>query len=314
MTRREELEQELDRLRERLSRRDRLEARREDLERQAEELRARKEALGEVLAREEADVEALEGMSLQAVLQTVLGRKEERLEQERREAVAARLRYQDACRALEDVEARWRETRGQMEELVRDRRAYEALLEEKRALLKEGDPGLARRILALEEELAAGRAFLKELEEAHSAGRAAAVALSRAAGELDSAESWGLYDMFGGGLLATAVKHGHIDDARQAAGEAQILLSRFRTELSDVLIHVQLGLDLGELATFCDYVFDGFFSDWVVQSRIQEAQSGVSETAGQVEAILSQLEGTRAQALRRQEELEGELRALTEGA
>ena len=99
MADREALERELEELRERLSREDRLRARREDLSRQAEELRERKAALGEVLAKEEADVDALEGMSLQAILQTVLGRKEERLEQERREAVAARLRYQDACRA-----------------------------------------------------------------------------------------------------------------------------------------------------------------------------------------------------------------------
>ena len=267
-----------------------------------------------MLAKEEADVDALEGMSLQAILQTVLGRKEERLEQERREAVAARLRYQDACRALEDVEARYLETAGQLDQLRLDRRRYEALLEEKRALLKAGDPALARRILDLEEALAAARAFLKEVDEALSAGRAASWALSRAAGELSSAENWGFYDMLGGGLIATAVKHGHIDDARQAAGEAQVLLSRFRTELSDVQVSARLTLDMGELATFFDYVFDDFFSDWVVQSRIQDAQAGVSATAGQVDALLARLEGTRADALRRQESLEEELRTLTEGA
>ena len=314
MADREALERELEELRERLSREDRLRARREDLSRQAEELRERKAALGEVLAKEEADVDALEGMSLQAILQTVLGRKEERLEQERREAVAARLKYQDACRALEDVEARYLEAAGQLDQLRLDRRRYEALLEEKRALLKAEDPALARHILDLEEALSAARAFLKEVDEALSAGRAASWALSRAAGELSSAESWGFYDMLGGGLIATAVKHGHIDDARQAAGEAQVLLSRFRTELSDVQVSARLTLDMGELATFFDYVFDDFFSDWVVQSRIQDAQAGVSATAGQVDALLARLEGTRADALRRQASLEEELRTLTEGA
>ena len=152
------------------------------------------------------------------------------------------------------------------------------------------------------------------MDEALSAGRAASWALSRAAGELSSAENWGFYDMLGGGLIATAVKHGHIDDARQAAGEAQVLLSRFRTELSDVQVSARLTLDMGELATFFDYVFDDFFSDWVVQSRIQDAQAGVSATAGQVDALLARLEGTRADALRRQASLEEELRTLTEGA
>ena len=191
MTRREALDRELEELREHLSREEGLQARRKDLYQQIEELRGRRDILGQALAKEEADVDALEGMSLQAILQTVLGRKEERLEQERREAVAARLKYQDACRALEDVEARFLETNRQLDQLLRDRRQYEALLEEKRFLLKEEDPALARRILDLEEALAAARAFLKEVDEAAAAGRAASWALSQAAGELDSAEDWG---------------------------------------------------------------------------------------------------------------------------
>ena len=314
MTRREALDRELEELREHLSREEGLQARRKDLYQQIEELRGRRDILGQALAKEEADVDALEGMSLQAILQTVLGRKEERLEQERREAVAARLKYQDACRALEDVEARFLETNRQLDQLLRDRRQYEALLEEKRFLLKEEDPALARRILDLEEALAAARAFLKEVDEAAAAGRAASWALSQAAGELDSAEDCGVYDLLGGGFIATAVKHSHIDSARQAAGDAQVLLSRFRTELSDVQAAAQLSVDVGEMATFCDYVFDGFFSDWVVQSRIQDAQAGVSATAGQVDGLLAQLAETRLAALRRQQDLEEALRTLAEKA
>ena len=111
-----------------------------------------------------------------------------------------------------------------------------------------------------------------------------------------------------------AVKHSHIDGARQAAGEAQVLLSRFRTELADVQVSAQLCIDVGELATFCDYVFDGFFSDWVVQSRIQDAQAGVAATAGQVDALLARLEGTRSHTRQRLASLENELRSRTEGA
>ena len=212
------------------------------------------------------------------------------------------------------MEARLRETARQLDQLRLDRGRYEALLEEKRALLKGEDPALARRILELEEALSAARAFLKEVDEALSAGAAAAAALSRADRELGSAEGWGLFDMMGGGLIATAVKHSHIQGAREAAGEAQVLLSRFRTELSDVQTAARLQVDVGELATFCDYVFDGFFTDWVVQSRIRGAQAGVGSTAGEVEGLLAGLREERAAALRRQEELEEALRALTEGA
>ena len=136
MAGREALERELEELRERLSREDRLRARRGDLSRQAEELRERKAALGEVLAKEEADVDALEGMSLQAILQTVLGRKEERLEQERREAVAARLRYQDACRAQERRSFLQRVYQGSAGDLVAAFLKEEPLPPEERARLR----------------------------------------------------------------------------------------------------------------------------------------------------------------------------------
>ena len=100
---------------------------------------------------------------------------------------------------------------------------------------------------------------------------------------LDSAESWGTWDMLGGGLFNTMAKHGHIDDAQRA-------LSRFRTELADVRDMELPQVQMGEFATFADYFFDGFFMDWMVQSKIQDAQEGVSEVHVRVLNALRNLE------------------------
>lgn len=313
MERLESLERELKELRERLRQEERAGARRADLLAQREEVRARKQALADALAEEERDVEALEGMSLQAIVQTVLGRKEERLEEERREAVAARVRYQDACRALEDVEDRLRRAEEALRQTGADRARYEALLEEKRRLLRAADPDLGARIVALEERSARCRALLKEIGEAQAAGRAVSEALDRAANSLDSAEGWGTFDMLGGGLIATAAKHGRIDEARDAAQEARRLLSRFRTELADVRVCARLDIEIGEFATFCDYFFDGLFADWAVQNSIHRAQGDVEDTARQVDGVMGRLDRMEEETRAELDAAQRELRAVAEG-
>ena len=102
----EALDRELAEIREKLAGRGRLEAMLAELDGEQQALRERKRALRAELDKEQADVDALEGMSLAAIWQTVLGRREEALDQERREAAAARANYQSAVRALEDVEGR----------------------------------------------------------------------------------------------------------------------------------------------------------------------------------------------------------------
>lgn len=312
MDRYEEVCKRMEELRARLREGERARAQARDLEAQAEDLGQRKWALEDTLRKEEADVAALEKMSVAALIQTVLGRKEERLEQERREAMAARLRYQEACRALEDVEHRLAQARKVIDREQGDRQEYQRLLEQKGRLLKERDPALAERLVPLEERQARCRALLKEIGEAQSAGRAVLAALDRAAGELDDAEGWGTWDMLGGGLFVTMAKHSHIDEARDAAARAQALLSRFRTELADVQVCADLRVDIGETATFCDYFFDGLIADWVVQSGIHDAQGNVEETRRQVEAVMRKLDGMERETGGELERTGEEIRGLIE--
>ena len=92
--------------------------------------------------------------------------REEALDQERREAPAARANYQSAVRALEDVEGRWRQTRERLRALDGLEDRCRALLEEKRRRMAQSDPALGGRIRELEEKLAACRSMCREMEEA----------------------------------------------------------------------------------------------------------------------------------------------------
>ena len=185
---------------------------------------------------------------------TILGSKEAQLEKERQEHLAAKLRY-DECRSEIDP---WRKKSGtplNSWPCWKAWRPVPELLDEKEAVIMSGKCSQARLLLELSEKLGELKANQKELQEANEAGKHALAQLQKVQDSLGSAEAWGFWDMLGGGLIATAVKHCRIDDARQHVHSAQQALHRFIRELKDVDPHLQtdITIDISGFATFADY-------------------------------------------------------------
>ncbi len=254
------------------------------------ELRSQQERLAGLRVRVElegADVKALEGLSLAALFHAVLGDKKERLKKEQQEFLAEKLKYdecEEGVRALEERVAGLREER---EALGDPEGEYEVALAEKERAVATSGGAKAAALGSLTEQLVQNRSAIQELEEALSAGDCARRALKETAQSLSSARGWGTFDLLGGGLIATAVKHSHIDAAKRSAHRAQQELRRFQSELADVerVNGSGLQVEVGGFATFADYFFDGLIADWVVQSR-------VAKSAEQVERVLNSLRGT----------------------
>ena len=121
--------------------------------------------------------------------------------------------------------------------------------------------------------------------------REAAYQLERAQDKLDSARNWGIFDILGGGLISSLIKHSRLSDAQACIQQAQTDLDAFRRELEDV--HVP-DLQIGGFLTFADFFFDGFLADFTVQSRIDEAIVQLESACRQVEELLYRLRGLEA--------------------
>lgn len=244
------------------------------------------------LLKEGRDVEKLEGLSLSGLFLTILGSKEAQLEKERQEYLAAKLRY-DECRSeIDALEGKERDTIKQLALLEGLEAKYRELLAEKEAVILSGQGGQARLLLELSEELGELKANQKELQEAIEAGNHALLQLKKVQDSLGSAQGWGVWDILGGGLIATAIKHSRIDDARQHVHSAQQALHWFIRELKDVNPHLQtdITIDIGGFATFADYFFDGLIMDWIVQSRINESLNNVNNLVRGVSHTLRNLQ------------------------
>ena len=239
------------------------------------------------LEAERSDVEKLEGTSLTGLFYSVLGTKEERLEKERQEFLAAQLKYEEASDSRQASEAEVQRIEAELQPLAGVEDEYQQLLSEKETALAAAGDGTAESLLRLSESLADLTSDAKELQEAIIAGEQALRALRSVRSELKSAANWGTFDMLGGGLLSTMAKHSKIDEAKSQAHRAQRHLRHFEEELADADERLQVSLEIGGFSKFADYFFDGLIADWIVQSKIQNAASACERTFGQVTSAIS---------------------------
>lgn len=309
----EDINAELEQVRQKLDRARKLSAVMEDLKAQHEERKRAAEDALKVLYREQEDVEELERLSFASFLARIRGEQAERLDQERREAVAAKARYDAARRDLEDLEARFQAAQKERAGLEGLRGRWKALMGEKEELLCQAGGERAKRLIQIGCDLDSLGSQIRELDEAICAGKDVGYALDQMIGQLDSAAGWGTWDILGGGMLATMAKHGRMNDAQNTAFQARQAISRFRTELADVSQLRVPDLQVGEFTSFADYFFDGLFVDLYIQDKIGTARRSAEETAAQVEDLLSQLCRERDRTAERAAELERERERLLAG-
>lgn len=131
--------------------------------------------------------------------------------------------------------------------------------------------------------------YEKERQEAIAAGKEALADLREAMNCLDSAKNWGIYDIIGGGLISSLIKHSRMDKAQQYISNAKNSLRHFEEELRDLDNLDNINLDTQDFWGFADLIIDGILADAAMQSRINDARADLSRAIQQVESILRKL-------------------------
>ncbi len=246
------------------------------------------------LTREEQDVERLKQSTLSQFWYGMLGRLEAKLQAEEREMVEAKLKFDAASAQVRMLEAQQAELIGQLAEVADADRRLERLKAEKEAWIRDHDAQAAATLETLSAQIGTAQAKLTEIREAEQAGKTARESLRRAEERLESAANWGTYDMLGGGMISTAIKHGRIDEARDHIHEAQHRLRRFADELQDVNMRSDASApEIGSFLGFADYFFDGLITDWMVQGKIRDSLDSVRTSGRQVDQALRELDRQR---------------------
>jgi hypothetical protein len=233
----------------------------------------------------------LEGIGFAALFHTLLGNRSDKVDAAEAVLLRAKVQHDDCEAAMEPLLA---ERRRVADELASygDLAARERdLLQRKAAAVRERGGEQAFSLLGFAEREGRLASAVREVDEAIAAGRQALMSLEAASGELRKASSWGTFDMMGGGLIVTMVKHNHVDEARNWIALAQRRLDAFRREVHDVeRTAPPLAIDITGLEKCADHFLDGLLFDWIVQRRIDQAKQKVESTIQQVRHALLDLE------------------------
>ena len=307
-------DEQLQQLQEKIVRAKQLSSKIAELKNQRSTLQDEVSYLAAIRFREQADVDRLEGRSLVAFFYNVIGKMDEKLDQERKEAYAARVKCDAAERELAAVDADLHRYEDEFAMLRSYQKQYDALFAEKTAAVKAAGGEQSAHLLKLEEAYAAQEHQRKELQEAVYAGNSALSSARRVMDSLDNAEGWGTFDLLGGGLVADLAKYSHLDQAQSYVEQLQSDLRRFKTELADVHITSDLQISVDGFLRFADYFFDNIFTDWAVMDKISRAKAQVDGTMTNISDVLYRLNHLLHDAERHQRTIRDEIDQLVREA
>ena len=263
-----------------------------------------------IMEKEKSDVEKLENTSITSVFYSILGSLDTHIDEERKEALAAKLKYDQAVRDLEDVQYQISKFVSERTTYSNCQKEYDRLYAQKKEEMLKESGETSQELLELTERLNLSEINLKEIDEALGKGRQVLDSLGRALDSLNRAEGWGTWDLFGGGLISDLAKHSNIDDAKSEIENTQKLLREFKTELVDVNISSGVTIETDGFAKFADFFFDGLIADWFMQSRINSSQESVHTVRSQVSEIVESLAHLQNQENHVIEKLKSEIGAI----
>lgn len=86
--------------------------------------------------------------------------------------------------------------------------------------------------------------------------------------QLKSARNWSFLDVLGGGFVVDLIKHYKLGKAGNTMEDVNCLLQELSSQLQSISIPVDYRMQMGGFLTFADFMFDGFFVDAYMASKI----------------------------------------------
>lgn len=280
------------------------------LEQEKERLEFKESDLKIILGKENHDVDKIKNMSITFIFYSIIGKLDERLDKEEQEVIAAKLKYKQAVKALDDVKYQISQLLSELLQYENCQKEYERLFAEKKKEILKQCGETAKIILNLTTKMNKSKIKLKEINEAAVVGQQVLDSLKCVLDSLESAGDWGTWDILGGGLISDLAKHFNFDDAEVEFDNTQKLLSRFKVELTDIEITGDITIAADGFLKFADIFFDGIIMDWLMQSKINETMESVLGVERQVIIVVNKLHQMKDQEESNIEKLESELNAL----
>ncbi len=260
-------------------------------------------------------LDKLEGFSFMNMIRTWTGQQDDLRAEKIDKAAILELKIKEAEKMLKDLTFDFEQVNQKLKQ-INEKQLQEALNIlhiKKKSYLQLHEPEVAQKIEQLANEEFITKQLISEIQEAEDAGDIALTKLGQAAASLHSASGYSTWDtFFGGGLIATHLKHDALDKTENYLHSAQIALQRFHNELLDVqdMSTKSLQIETDGFVKFADYFFDDIFSAWSVHSKISTAREQVSRVQDDVHNTVRRLQEKHNRALEYLETLQMEKKEI----
>ena len=254
-------------------------------EKKLSEIQKKKVIAEENLEKENKDVEKLKRISFAAFVDYLQKNKEDCLAKEEQEALQAAFQL----RQLEEDEKVLLHKIEDMKKELKNEKSIRKELEELELKETASHSPYGEELFIQRDKVRKLSIHLKEIAEAIHAGNQVLDLLNQALSSLESAESWGLFDIVGGGFISTMAKHSHLDTAQEHLAQLKLYMDRFRKEVADVKSIRIDDVKLSGGLTLADYAFDNVFMDLFIQSKISSSKDQVKDAIDTTTKILKVL-------------------------
>lgn len=284
-----QLNQEIATLYKSLKRKEKIGIRLDNLKQLIEQKTVQIQNLDQLLAKELADVEKLEGRNLYALFQTVLGDKAQQVEKERQEYLNAFLHKKGALKDLANLK----------EEQLLLEQAYssqfnvtyqlEKLLAQKEQQLSDLNHPLELRILAANKRIVNHENKIEEIRQAITEGKHTKKVLRKMILDLNQVEDWGRSSST---KNRTAKNNQLIRKVERDTMKVNKFLQRYEEELTDLSIHFRIDFSkqINTLRNFLEDFLDSLITDWIIKRKIDNAMHLVEHIFDKISRINASLE------------------------
>ncbi|MDH8679426.1 hypothetical protein QE109_14805 [Fusibacter bizertensis] len=278
----------LDDLAKEMAQRDYLIKKRKHLAEELNQLSQEEIRLQSQLKKETHDYKSIENLSVKRLLKLFDEQYEEMMDKEYREMKIAEYKHDSL---IEKMQTAQDEIVG-ITELLKN---YTTIESEYKTLLN------AKRVWAtsnghmeidnFESELILLKGKQKEIEEAINACKQLILSLENAREDLSSAQSWGMFDILGGGLIPASVKHDYLKRASQYIKDSSDKAVTLTRELLDLKTYFSIErLEVDALTHTFDTFFDSVLSDLNIQEQIDKAYLSICNNHAHAEALMKLLD------------------------
>lgn len=245
----------------------------------------------EILDKEEKEFNDINELSITSIFYSLIGKKEEKLEKERREFLLAKLNFDTLKEEIDLIVQRKKEILNDIIDIEDISNEYNELLKDKEQFLISLNNSRSNEIQVVKDKISNVEFQKKEINQAIGATVPVLEKLEKIYSKLNSAENWGTFDLLGSGLLATAMKHSKIDDAKSLISKTQFDIDNLINELNDVdsNFNIRNTINIDGFYTFSDYFFDGLIFDFIVQEKISKSKNHIKLVKTNVSRLKSQL-------------------------